>query len=480
MKKGYEIFDFNCISSLADMYYEGLYVEKDVEKALELYNMSIEYGNLDLYFKVGKIYESLGLIDKAIQIYERGSNEEDLMCTQRLGIMYYNGEGVSRDLNKAIVYMRAAADKKAPHAMYVLGIAYLRLNKFKDKTEEVAKNLLKEAYKLKSPYAAEYLALISINEYKEGKKIDENKLLEYVNFAIENGVIDSIYQYGYMYEDGIAVSKDKEKAYYYYSLAAENNCIKAMVKLGQWHLRGTYVNQNINLAISWYEKAAEKNDIDAMEKLIEIFEVGIGNKKEDIKAIYYVFKLIDLDALKGKSKLAYYCFKGIGIEVDKTKGFEIINEIEEIDRGTAYNLKGVLGSEKLIELNHKEIVEYFLEGIECGNSECYGNLAMYLYNNKLEDDENYREAFQTALEGRNLSNNKCKFVYIKKKLDKVLESSIISLEEIALINKLRELINNGFVLAIPTLIKWYEKRDMTETIAYYKLKEQKHFYRLKD
>ena len=49
-----------------------------------------------------------------------------------------------------------------------------------------------------------------------------------------------------------------------------------------------------------------------------------------------MFKLIDLDVLKGKERLIYYCYKGIGIEENKERGNELINEIEEIDKGTLW------------------------------------------------------------------------------------------------------------------------------------------------
>ena len=480
LTKGYEACDLNCIESLADMYLKGLYVEKDKKKALELYSISIDYGSFQLYFKVGKIYEEENLVEQAINFYEQGHELGDLRCTQRLGVIYYNGEGVSRDLNKAIEYMEIAAENNAPHAMYVLGVAYLRLNRFKEKTEEIAKELLLGAYELKSPYAAEYLAFISLNEFNEGKTIDKQKLLEYINFGAEHGLTESIFQYGYIYEKGIAVRKDNEKAYYYYSLSAESEYIKAMNKLGEWHLRGYFVKQDIDLAIKWYEKSAEKNDIESIEKLIEIYEKGIGGKDEEIKALYYVFKLIDVDALKGKCKLAYYCFKGIGIESDSKKAYEILNEVEEIDKGTAYNFKGLLGCEGIIKFNKEEIVQLFLSGIECGNSECYGNLAYYLYNSNLYKEPTYEEAFKTSLAGRKIGVTKCKYIYLKKKLDEVINDNVISLEEIALINKLKELINNGFVLALPAVINWYEKRNMKDNIAYLKYKQQQYFYNLKE
>ena len=98
------------------MYLKGLHVRKDVYTALELYNKAIEFGDKSVYFKLGKVYEDEGLINQAILIYKQGHEEGNLRCTQRLGIIYYNGEGVEKDLEKAMEYMEIAAAKKEPHA----------------------------------------------------------------------------------------------------------------------------------------------------------------------------------------------------------------------------------------------------------------------------------------------------------------------------------------------------------------------------
>ena len=103
-----------------------------------------------------------------------------------------------------------------------------------------------------------------------------------------------------------------------------------------------------------------------------------------------------------------------------------------------------------------------------------------IINNNLYKEAAYQEAFETSLIGRKIGVTKCKYIYLKKKLDEVINNNVISLEEIALINKLKELINNGFVLALPAVINWYEKRNMKDNIAYLKLKEQQYFYNLKE
>ena len=460
------------------MYLKGLNVKKDVYTALELYNKAIEFGDRSIYFKLGKVYEDEGLINQAISKYEQGHGEGNLKCTQRLGIMYYNGEGVEKNLEKAIEYMEIAAAKKEPHAMYVLAVAYYRLNKFGDKTSDIAKALLKEAYELGSPYAADYLACIMINELKEGKEVNKNELVIYIKFGVENDLKESIFKYGYIYEKGIGIEQNYEKAYYYYTLAAETKYVKAMNKLGDWYKAGIFLGRNIDLAIKWYERATKEEDIESIEKLIEIYENGIGGRRSDIKAIYYVFKLIDLDALKGKEKLVYYCFKGIGIEENKEKGYELLDEIEEIDIGTAKYIRGYLGEKGLIDMDKDEIINLYREGIERGNLECYGQLAIYLYNSGLSKNNKYKEAFEVAMEGKNLGVNKCKYIFLRDKLKEVQNSSIVTVEELIIIKKLSKLISSGFYEVINDLIQWYDNRRPQDKTVYYELKEAAIYYNI--
>ena len=478
LSKGYLALDTNCIESLAEMYLKGLNVKKDVYAALELYNRALEFGDRSIYFKVGKVYEDEGLINQAVSIYNQGHKDGNLKCTQRLGIMYYNGEGVEKDLEKSMEYMEIAADKKEPHAMYVLAVAYYRLNKFGDKTSDIVKALLKEAYELGSPYAADYLACIMINELKEGKDINKSELAIYIKFGVENELRESIFKYGYIYEKGIGIEQNYEKAYYYYTLAAETKYIKSMIKLGDWYKNGIFLSRNIDLAIKWYEKAANEGDIESIEKLIEIYENGIGGRRSDIKAIYYVFKLMDLDALKGKEKLVYYCFKGIGIEKNKEKGYELLEEIKEIDEGTAKYIKGYLGEKGLIDINNDEVIKLYQEGIELGNLECYGELAIHLYNSDLNKNDKYKDAFEIAMEGKNLGINKCKYIFLKDKLKELQNSNIVTVEELIIIEKLGKLINSGFYEVINDLIQWYNNRNPKDKTSYYELKEEAIYYNI--
>ena len=327
---------------------------------------------------------------------------------------------------------------------------------------------------------AEYLAFLMLNDKKSGKEINEKKLLEYLEFGFESGIVGSLFQYGYIYENGIAVEKDLEKAYYYYKNAADKGYVKAIVKIASWYKLGLFLQQDINESIKLYSKAAEYNDVEAIKSLIEIYELGIGNSKSDLKAVGYVFRLIDIDALKGKSKLAYYCMSGIGVEKDENRANEIIKEIEEIDKGTANNLKCFLAEKKLINMSSDEIVKTYIEGIELGNSDCYGNLAVYLYDNNLYKDKKYEEDFKTAMEGKELGIKKCTYIYLKDILRKKEENSIVTEEEMRIVRDMREMVNKGIYEAINDLLEWYVIREKEDDKNYYDLKKQAIFYNLKE
>ena len=168
---------------------------------------------------------------------------------------------------------------------------------------------------------------------------------------------------------------------------------------------------------------------------------------------------------------------GIGVEKDENRAIEIIKEIEDIDKGTANNLKGILAEKSLItNMTQDEIINCYMEGIDLGNSDCYGNLAMYLYNNNLYKDEKYKKYFEIAMQGKEIGVKKCRYIYLKDILKKKQENSIVTEEEIKIIKDLRRMVDKGIYEAIDDLIEWYEIRDRVDDRNYYDLKRQALFY----
>lgn len=466
LSKGASKDDKSCLESLGDMYYWGLYVKEDKEKAFSLYDKSVAEGNIGLYYKIGKLYEAEEKLERALLNYYKGHNNGDFKSSQRLGVMYINGEGVKQDRTKGLEYIKVAVEGGDSHSIYIMGLAFL------NEDREKAMNYLLEAYRKGSYYAAEVLAREGIRDYLNKKEVKEVDILGYVNTAMESGLPLGTYYYGLLNHYGISVDKNDEMAFAHFIEAAERGCEEAMLQIANWYKHGIFLSRDIDKAIDWYEKAAEGLNLKAIMELIEIYEKGIGGKEDFIKAYEGALLLKRIDIVEGNLKLAYYHFKGIGVEVSKNKGNKYINELLTINEGRAYNLLGELCEKSLLEIPEEEAVEYYLKAISLGELNGYSNLEYYLY----KRGKNIGEYELT--EYKEISNNNPKSLYVKamRKIDNEEDNKDILNEGIEL---LKESIYLAFYDGINDLINIHKKDKSTEgLINFYKYKSIKAYYNI--
>lgn len=471
LSKGVEKNDMNCLESLGDMYYWGLHVNEDKEKAFSLYDKSIEEGNISLYYKLGKLYEEDNNLKMALVNYFKGHNNGDLKSTQRLGIMYYNGEGVNIDKKKALNYMKLATESGDPHSLYVIGIAYLNDDR------EKGLEYLKKAYQKGSYYAAEALASECLIDLLNEKEINEDELLEYISNAMDNEMTEAIYYYGLLHVYGVGVEKNNQEAFKYFIKAAEKGSQKAMIKLGNWYKHGIFVKANSKEAIEWYKKAAEEYNTEALLNIIEIHEKGIGIDKEYKKALEGAYLLREINIVEGNLKLAYYYSKGIGVDISNSKANEYIEELLILDEGKAYNLLGELSEEELFNKKEEDAIEYYLKAISLGEVKAYSNLEYYLYKRgrKIEEFDNLLDNIDKK--SCKLDQGKSIFIEGKCEIDqgkKLKDDNLIK----SGIKKLKKSIHLGFYDAIKDIIDYYENEEKSKAnlIELYKYKQKLVYY----
>ena len=143
--KGYE----DAIYCLGLCYEEGIYFEKDIDKAKAQYNKLIEMnsgygykGLADLLFYSDSSKEEK---EEALELYNKGTNKEYnnyFYCDYELGIIYKRGLFVKKDLDKAVKYFLSAQEMMDdPEMSLTLGFAYLNgtngLNKDLDKAHDL-------------------------------------------------------------------------------------------------------------------------------------------------------------------------------------------------------------------------------------------------------------------------------------------------------------------------------------------------------
>lgn len=466
LSKGVNKKEMNCLESLGDMYYWGLYVNEDKEKAFSLYKESIDEGNINLYYKLGKLYEDEGNIEEALLNYNKGHKNGDINCTQRLGVMHLNGEGVKEDREKGLEYLKKAVQFGNSNSLFILGVALL--NKDREKSEKY----LIEAYRKGSSQAASILAREGIKNYLEKKEVNETEILAYVNKAMENGLPIGTYYYGLLNLYGIAMDKNYEMAFIHFIDAAEHECNEATLCIANMYKNGVFLARDIEAAIRWYEKAVEKVSVIGILSLIEIYERGIGGKEDHLKAFEGALFLRKIDIVEGNLKLISYYYKGIGVEASIDEGNKYINELLKLDEGKAYVILGELCEEGLLE-NKEKAIEYYLKAISLGELNGYSNLEYYLYRIGRDIKE-----YELKEDDRRLENPKSKYVLGMSKINtgrKTKEEDLVCEGT----NLLVESVYNGAYEGINDLIKLYSRDKSIEgRINLNKFKELKVYYNI--
>ena len=179
----------------------------------------------------------------AVKLFTEAANGGITVAKYKLGKMLLNGDGVEKDIPKAIEWLKQAAVEENEFAEYALGRIYL-------KGAEVEKNIFAaEKYLLKSAgHGNKYAAYLLGKEYLRGENFpkDVQKVIDYLKRAAEKGLDFAEYELGKIYLFGNDIPKDTEIALEYLKSAAASGNEYAQALLMQ---RELFQKRSINLAI---------------------------------------------------------------------------------------------------------------------------------------------------------------------------------------------------------------------------------------
>jgi TPR repeat protein len=154
--------------------------------------------------------------------------EGDSNAEEKLGGMYYYGQGVSQDYSQALQWYRKAADQGNPHAQY--GVGYM---------------------------------------YESGKGIQQDfaEASRWYEQAVGKGDRQAECGLAAMYYDGRGVPQDRAKAAILDRRSADQGLARAEYDLGYMYYYGQGVPQDRAIANYWYRKAADQGNIEAQHAL---------------------------------------------------------------------------------------------------------------------------------------------------------------------------------------------------------------------
>ena len=172
-------------------------------------------------------------INQIIEKAEAG----DKIFQSCLGTMYYKGDGVSIDYEKAFYWVKKAAAQEHINAMYNLGYMYWG---------------------------------------GEGTLEDYEKAFYWFSKAAEQGFYAALNYLGVMYRDGDGVGENFEEAYIYFAIAANTLGLApygglpdAQCNLALMYIEGNGVPESLSQAGHWVNLAYKQNSEFAAEMIDE-------------------------------------------------------------------------------------------------------------------------------------------------------------------------------------------------------------------
>ena len=151
---------------------------------------------------------------------ERGVPE----ACYEVGIMYRDGEGVSRNLPKAVEYLKTACGSGDYEACGALGDIY--------------------------------------NNGGQGVTANATKALNYYQTACSHNIYGACFSLGVLYQDGSKVKQDYNKSATYYSEACSSGQADSCYNLAYLYYEGKGVNKNQAKAVQLFKKSCDLgNDI---------------------------------------------------------------------------------------------------------------------------------------------------------------------------------------------------------------------------
>ena len=211
--------------------------------------------------QLGFYYENNENDQKAFYWFNQAANQGDGISQGLIGNMYLNGKGVTKDIDKAELWLLKSSEQNsagADYSEYFLGKLY-----------QYERNEIKEAiyWYEKSAKRGYMWAQSDLAEiYARGEELDKDfvKAFDLYMKAANQGEVDSQASLGKIYLDGLGIEVDYKKAIYWLNKAIEQNDADSMYFMGLLYLNGSGVERSLDDPALLFDRALRNDGLDSM------------------------------------------------------------------------------------------------------------------------------------------------------------------------------------------------------------------------
>ncbi len=302
--------------------------EIDLEEAYTNFNHALELGVTEANFYLGILCDWYNIpkrdYEKAKAYYEAAGDNSSAQVA--LGFLYYNGQGVEQDVEKAQELFDAAIEQ-GDNGGY-LGNVFISYDKGDYTTAlDNCNKVLEGSERIFLAAAMNEIGHLYYNG--QGVEQDYAQALEWYRRGADLGNSDAMIEMGSMYLYGQGVEQGYTQALECFKKAADLGKENAMGWLGYLYYNGMGVEQDYTQALEYFKEGADLGDPSAMNNLAGMYFYGQGVEQDYAQALEWYEKAADLGYTEAMKSLAGMYMDGRGVEENVDIAQEWYNKAEE-------------------------------------------------------------------------------------------------------------------------------------------------------
>ena len=224
-------------------------------------------------------------------------------------------------------------------------------------------------------------------EYYDAKNYTE--AVKWYRKAADQGYADAQCNLGYMYNQGLGVTKSSAEAVKWYRKAAEQGSITAQCNMGYMYEQGLGVSQNYSEAMKWYRKSADQGYARGEYNVGYLYETGKGVSKDYSEAAYWYRKAADHGYAAAQCDLGLLYESGDGVPQNYFEAVKWYRKAAEQGYAEAQcNLGYMYSTGKGVAQSYEDAVKWYRKAANQGFVRAQYNLALkYYYGDGVAQDK---------------------------------------------------------------------------------------------
>lgn len=259
-------------------------------------------------------------IEKALEYFKHAFMLGDNKAGVQLSIIYFLGEHVEKDLSRSFQYLSDAAKSGDPDALFYMGQYYYSLHDYTSAFPWFQKAA--ESGNIDAEYSLGISYL-----FGKGTEVDINKAISYFIQSAEKKHPKACHILATLYLNGWnSIAKDETLGLKYLQKAVTLGVDAAIEQYGELLIEGKLVPKNVESGIKFLTYAADHGSDRAKLCLAELYLNGEETEENPEKVFYWLNTLEDKNDTEIMRMFALMYIDGVGTEKDIEKGIDLLEK----------------------------------------------------------------------------------------------------------------------------------------------------------